>query len=137
MMMNRSPRGVVVGHADFAAGIVSAVEAITGNGAALIAVSNAGLGVTGIESVVGGILDETGVRVIFTDLPAGSAATAARRLQRRYPDLIVLAGINLATLLGFAQDTGAAPNGQLQEHARAAFERGKATMLTFGENRVD
>ena len=75
-------RGVVAGHGTFASGIISAVEQITGRGRHFVAISNTGLCLDDIQSALVRALDETGARVIFTDLPAGSCTMAVRRLIR-------------------------------------------------------
>ena len=131
--MSSAVRALVVGHADFAEGIVSAVEQITGNGASLMALSNATLGASAIEELVRNSLASTGARVVFTDLPAGSAAMAVRRIQRTMPELIVVAGANLASLLEFVQQLG----DQDIDAATRALDRGKASMLMLGGQRVD
>jgi len=65
--------------------------------------------------------------VIFTDLPAGSATLAARRLVRNDPGLMLVSGVNLATLLDFVFNNEASP----EEAARSAAERGKASLIVI------
>ncbi len=125
--MSSGVRALVVGHAGFAVGIVSAVEQITGNGAMLVPLSNVSLGTDGIEQMVRAALAENGISVVFTDLPAGSATMAARRVQRSLPGLTVVAGANLAVLLDFVQR----PDEPSEQSALEALERGKATMIAF------
>jgi PTS system N-acetylgalactosamine-specific IIA component len=125
--MSNKPRAIVVGHADFAAGIISAVNQITGSGARLVPISSAGHGAAGIERMIREVVEETGVRVIFTDLPGGSATMAAMRVQRNTPGLTVATGTNLAVLLDFVQrDAGVLDGGP-----SAALEKGKASMIVF------
>jgi PTS system N-acetylgalactosamine-specific IIA component len=95
-------RAVLAGHGGVAQGLVSAVEAIAGRGAAFAPLSNAGLGADALVAALRTAVEAHAVDVIFTDLPAGSATLAARRLQRERPALRVVAGANLATLLEFA-----------------------------------
>ena len=66
------PRAIVAGHGEFAAGLVSAVEVITGRGSQLIAVAVPGLCAEDIEKLIRQRMVESGVKVIFTDLQAGS-----------------------------------------------------------------
>ncbi|HXY29851.1 MAG TPA: hypothetical protein VEI06_04010 [Gemmatimonadaceae bacterium] len=101
-----SDRAIILAHGELAAGLVSAVEQITGRGDRFIALSNAGLGSSEIAARLEALVEETGVRVIFTDLPAGSCNFAAARLMRALPDLIVVSGVNLPTLLHFATHDG-------------------------------
>lgn len=72
-------RALVAGHADFAAGIISAVEQITGRGDSLVPIQVRGLCGADIEVVLKESLLTSGARVIFTDLHAGSCTMAARR----------------------------------------------------------
>ena len=123
-----APRAIVAGHADFAAGLVSAVEQITGRGAQLIPVSVAQLSVQDIEELLRSRMLESGVRVIFTDLQAGSCTMASRRILRGVEDAVLVAGANLPTLLDFVFAEGRpAP-----EAARHAAERGRAAITAHG-----
>jgi PTS system N-acetylgalactosamine-specific IIA component len=81
-----------------------------------------------IEGTIREQLTRTGARVIFTDLPAGSATLAARRIVRDDPGIVLVSGVNLATLLDFVFSTAASPT----EAARAAAERGKASLIVVG-----
>lgn len=119
-------RAVIAGHGDFASGLVSAVQQISGKGDTFIAVSNAGLSGTDIESTIARALDSSGASVLFTDLPAGSCTMSARRLQRSRPGLVVVTGVNLATALEFAFRS---PDETPAESACAAAEKGRATLM--------
>jgi PTS system N-acetylgalactosamine-specific IIA component len=63
--------------------------------------------------------------VIFTDLPAGSGTLAARRIVKDDPGVVLVSGVNLATLLDFVFNSAATPT----EAARSAAERGKASLI--------
>lgn len=121
-------RALVAGHADFAAGLVSAVELISGRGAMLAPIQVKGLCGTDIEELLKQTLVSTGARVIFTDLQAGSCTMAARRVQRQMPGVVLVAGANLPMLLDFAlsdvDDVAAA--------ATRAAEKGRASVNVFG-----
>lgn len=122
------PRAIVAGHGDFASGLVSAVEQITGRGSQLIAVSVAKLSVQDIEELLRRRMLETGVKVIFTDLQAGSCTMASRRILRGVDDALLVAGTNLPILLDFVFAEGrAAPDA-----ARHAAERGRAAITVHG-----
>lgn len=124
----QNPRAIVVGHGDFAAGLVSAVGQICGMADKLVVLSMMGMTPEDIESGIRDQLSRTGARVIFTDLPAGSATLAARRIVRDEPGLVLVSGVNLATLLDFVFNTSVPPT----EAARAAAERGKASLIVVG-----
>ncbi len=96
---NEAPLAVVIGHADFARGLVSAVEQVCGLGAEFLAVTNSGKSSEQIEQELERVVHTTRGKLIFTDLPAGSATMAARRLVRRTPALTLVTGANLALLL--------------------------------------
>src|SRR4051812_15042357 len=95
------PRAIVAGHGEFAAGLVSAVQQITGRGEQLIPVAVHTLGIEDIEALLRERMMEAGVRVIFTDLQAGSCTMASRRILRGTTDAVLIAGVNLPTLLDF------------------------------------
>jgi len=124
----RNPRAIVVGHGEFAGGLVSAVGQICGMADKLVVMSMMGMTPEDIESAIRAQLSSTGARVIFTDLPAGSATIAARRIVKDEPGLVLVSGVNLATLLDFVFNTSVPPT----EAARAAAERGKASLIVVG-----
>jgi N-acetylgalactosamine PTS system EIIA component len=121
-------RALVAGHGDFAAGLVSAVEAITGQGNMLEPIQVKGLCSDDIQQLLRERLLATGALVIFTDLQAGSCTMAARRLLREDADVALVSGTNLPMLLDFVmsktEDAVAA--------ARGAVEKGKSSMTVVG-----
>lgn len=121
-------RALVAGHADFAAGLVSAVELITGQGALLEPIQVAGLCGEDIQQLLRTRLAETGALVIFTDLQAGSCTMAARRLLREVADVVLVSGTNLPMLLDFVLSRAENPH----EAARAAVERAKSAITVVG-----
>jgi PTS system N-acetylgalactosamine-specific IIA component len=125
---SESPRAIVAGHGDFPDGLVSAVDQISGRGGIFIPVSNRGLSGEDIANRLTESVDGNDIKVIFTDLPGGSATLAARRMLREKPELVLVTGANLATLLEFAFQTEADP----KTAARIAAEKGRAAVLTFG-----
>jgi PTS system N-acetylgalactosamine-specific IIA component len=121
-------RAIVAGHGDFAAGLVSAVDQITGRGAQLIPVSVAKLSVEDIEALLRSRMQDSNVRVIFTDLQAGSCTMASRRILRGMDDAVLIAGTNLPTLLDFVFADARTP----PDAARHAAERGRAAITVHG-----
>src|SRR2546423_15016128 len=120
----QGPRAIVAGHGEFAAGLVSAVQQITGRGDQFVPVSVAKLSVADIEALLREKMLEADVKVIFTDLQAGSCTMASRRILRGMDDAVLVAGTNLPILLDFVfADGKTAP-----EAARHAAERGRAAM---------
>jgi N-acetylgalactosamine PTS system EIIA component len=122
------PRAVVAGHGDFAIGMVTAVDQITGRGAVLVPLTNRGLSGDDIARSLRDAVAEAGAHVVFTDLPAGSWTIAARRVQRDRPELIVVTGANLPALLDFVFQTDS-PSGIAARHAA---DKGRGAMLVFG-----
>ena len=118
-------RAIVVGHGGFAEGLISAVAQISGMGDRLIGLSNTGMTPADIESAIRSHLTAAGARVIFTDLPSGSATIAARRVMRDAPGVVLVSGVNLATLLDFVFTSCPTPT----EAARAAADRGRASLI--------
>jgi PTS system N-acetylgalactosamine-specific IIA component len=123
-----APRAIVAGHGDFAAGLVSAVDVITGRGSLLIPVAVPGLCAEDIEQLLRDRMRETGVKVIFTDLQAGSCTMAARRILRGLDDTVLVAGANLPTLLDFVF-ADAVP---AVDAARHSAERGRTAITVVG-----
>jgi N-acetylgalactosamine PTS system EIIA component len=121
-------RAIVAGHGSFASGVISAVEQITGKGASFLAMSNTGLCLDDIQDRLARALDDSGARVIFTDLPAGSCTMAVRRMIRVRPGVLLVTGINLSTLLDFAMQESVDP----VVAVNAALERGRASMAVYG-----
>ncbi|MEO8946135.1 MAG: hypothetical protein ABI338_06510 [Gemmatimonadaceae bacterium] len=122
------PRAIVAGHGPLPAGLVAAVEQITGRGNALIAFSNAGLGREEIENGLRDLITLHGVSVVFTDLPGGSATLAARRVLRDTPSLTIVTGANLAALIDFVFTDPVVP---APDSAARAAEKGRAAIASF------
>ncbi len=116
-------RAIVAGHGDFAAGMLSAVEQITGRGSVFVGMTNRSLGAADVHAQLARLVDAHQARVIFTDLPAGSCTIAARRLQKERRDVIVVMGANLAALLdfAFAEETTVLAAGHAAEKGREAL----------------
>ena len=121
-------RAIVAGHGEFAAGLVSAVEQITGRGDQFLPIAVTGLGAEDIERTLRERMLATGIRVVFTDLQAGSCTMAARRVLRGMTDAVVVCGTNLPLLLDFVFNERAAP----AEAARHATERGRSAISLVG-----
>ena len=97
-----APRAVVAGHGEFAAGMISAVQLISGRGDVFRGLSNAGLDASALLDAMDEAVVAHGARVVFTDLPAGSCTIAARRLAHSRPAITVVTGANLSMLLDYA-----------------------------------
>jgi PTS system N-acetylgalactosamine-specific IIA component len=121
-------RAIVAGHGEFAAGLVSAVEQITGRGDQFIPIAVHKLGVADIETLLRERMIGEDVRVIFTDLQAGSCTMASRRILRGMDDAVLIAGANLPTLLDFVFAEGMSA----AQAARHAAERGRAAIAVHG-----
>lgn len=119
---------VVAGHGDFAAGLISAVELISGKGDSFVAVTSRDLGAAEIEDALRSSVEANAVRVIFTDLPAGSCTIAARRVARDVPGMVVVTGANLSVLLSWALGG----DGD-RAAAERAVERGRGAMVVLPE----
>src|SRR5687768_9519149 len=126
-MSSKSPRGVIVGHGEFASGLLSAVQQICGRMDVFAAVSNRDYPADELERILRGYVAD-GAEIIFTDLPGGSAATAARRVMRDNPKLVLVTGANLAGLVEFALGGPCGP----ATAARTAVEKGRSSMDSSG-----
>ena len=119
-------RALVAGHGDFAAGLISAVEAVTGRGDLLDPIEVKGLCGEDIQLLLRERLKVNGATIIFTDLQAGSCTMAARRLLREMPGVLLVSGANLPMLLDFVMSSAEA-----HEAARAAVERARAAISVY------
>jgi PTS system N-acetylgalactosamine-specific IIA component len=121
-------RAIVAGHGEFAAGLVSAVEQITGRGDVFRTISARDLSAVDLEGLLRRTIEETGVQVVFTDLQAGSCTMAARRVLRDRHDVLLVAGSNLPMLLDFVFAETLPPIAA----ARHALDRGRAAITATG-----
>ena len=121
-------RALVAGHGDFAAGLISAVEAVTGRGEMLEPIQVKGLCGEDIQQLLRERLHATGAVVIFTDLQAGSCTMAARRLLREEGQVLLVSGTNLPMLLDFVMSS--TPNAV--EAAHAAVDRARSAIAAYG-----
>ena len=117
-------RAIVAGHGSFAEGLISAVHQITGHGAMFVPMTNNGLCAEDIMHTLSRALDETGAKVIFTDLPAGSCTMAVRRLLRGRTGVVLITGSNVPMLLDFAMQDAVDP----LEAAHATVERARTAI---------
>ena len=127
-MSETALRALIAGHGDFAAGLISAVEAITGRGDVFIGIQVRDLCSDDIQQLLRDRLRESGAQVIFTDLSAGSCTMAARKVLRDMPGAVLVAGVNLPMLLEFCFSTN--PSGP--EAAAAAAEKGRQSVSVHG-----
>ena len=125
----QTPRAIIAGHGSFPEGMISAVEQITGYGKVFVALSNSGLSGEDIESRLRTRSESLGLKVFFTDLPAGSATIAVRRIMRDTEGVILVTGTNLATLLEFVFRGEETP----ADAARHAAEKGRTSLCAHGE----
>lgn len=120
------PVAIVAAHGDLAFGFVSAVEQITGRGELFLPMSNAGMGAADIEHALLTLVDTRQIRVIFTDLPAGSCTIAARRVVAARPQVVLVTGASLPLLLDFMSHEELEPT----EAVTHAVDRAVRSLLT-------
>jgi N-acetylgalactosamine PTS system EIIA component len=99
--MSEPVRGLVVSHASLSEGLVRSVRQIAGaEEGALQAISNDGCNPEALVARVAKALGD-GPGIVFTDMPSGSCALAARRLAGERSDIALVCGVNLPILLDF------------------------------------
>ena len=123
---------VVAAHGDLARAFLEAVTLITGRGDRLVAISNRDRDAGGVHAALRQAVIETNAQVIFTDLPAGSCTMAARRVQREFPHVDIVAGVSLPLLLDFVLNNAEPP--PASEHLA---ERAREHLLVWEGTRVD
>ena len=109
---------MVVSHGELASAFVDAVQRITGQDGALVAVSNEGCDRDGLLRALTDAVG-SGPAVLFVDLPSGSCLQAAARYVREHADVAVVCGVNLAMLIDFVYHRDLTP--------AAAADRAAAT----------
>lgn len=125
-MSEGAPVAIIAAHGDLAAGFVTAVEQITGRGNLFLPMTNAGMGASEIEGALLELVDARNIRVIFTDLPAGSCTIAARRVLAARPGVVLVTGASLPLLLDFMSHEELAP----AEAASHAVDRAVRSLTT-------
>ena len=125
-MSEGEPVAIIAAHGDLAAGFVTAVEQITGRGDLFLAMTNEGMGAAEIERAMLELVDARNIRVIFTDLPAGSCTIAARRVLAARPGVVLVTGASLPLLLDFMSHEELAP----AEAATHAVDRAVRSLTT-------
>lgn len=119
----------MAGHGSFPEGIIAAVEQITGCGGVFIPLSNSGLSGDELETRLRATAAASGARVFFTDLPAGSATLAVRRIMRERREIVLVTGANLAALLEFVFQSEISP----ADAARHAADKGRLALTVYGD----
>jgi N-acetylgalactosamine PTS system EIIA component len=100
-MSEHGVRGLIIAHSSLADGFAAAVRQIAGVGEeALQTLTNEGRGPEGLLDAVRKAAGDSEV-VIFTDLPSGSCALAARKAAMNRPGTAIVSGVNLPLLLDF------------------------------------
>jgi mannose/fructose-specific phosphotransferase system component IIA len=97
-------RGILVAHGSMAQGLADAVRRISGvDDTVVIPLSNDGKSPQVLQEDLDRVLEglEGSPAIVFTDLPGGSCALAARLCSRAHPDHAVVTGVNLPILLEF------------------------------------
>lgn len=98
--MSERALGVLVSHGKLAQGLLDALQGITGSREDVIPLDNEGLTPEALEQRLADVVAGHPA-VVFVDLPSGSCAFAARRLQAKHPRIAVVCGVNLPLLLDF------------------------------------
>jgi len=123
--MSELLKGVVFTHAGLSDSLVAAVQEITGDTEALVAVSNCGLGREGMCAVVSEMIEFTPV-VVFVDLPGGSCFQAVLSVARERDDVALVTGVNLPMLLDFVFNRNVSPAAAAERAASVGVQSVKA-----------
>ena len=127
-MSEGPPVAIIAAHGDLAVGLVSAVQQITGRGELFLPMTNSGMGAAEIERALLELVDSRNLRVIFTDLPAGSCTIAARRVLAARPHVVLVTGTSLPLLLDFMSHEELEP----AQAATHAVERAVRSLTMVG-----
>jgi len=125
--MSERLTGIVLAHAEVAAALVSAVQAIAGTDHGLEPVSNDGCDRAGLSARLDAAIAGRAT-LIFADMPGGSCAFSAARYARGHDTVRVVTGVNLAMLLDFAFHR----DQPLDTAAARALETGRSSVTVVG-----
>jgi mannose/fructose-specific phosphotransferase system component IIA len=95
---------ILVSHENVSQSMVEALAKITGESRDIISLSSKGISPGQLEDqIVTTIKSMSSVEgiILFTDLQGGSCSLVCSRIQRKYPDIVVITGINLPLLIDF------------------------------------
>lgn len=127
--MGEGVRGIVVAHSELAAGLIGAVERITGlEAGVLLPLSNEGLGPEGLRERLTELVGD-GPAIVFTDLREGSCGMAGRYVCVSGPERVLITGVNLPVLLDFATKRHL----PLPELVDRLIERGRSAIAAYGD----
>ena len=122
-------RATLVTHGALGAELLKTAEAILGPQEGCAFVSNAGRSLEALMAELSDRLDDGEPQVLFVDLLGGSCGHVCALIQRRYPKVLLAAGINLPMLLEFLHHRGRVPLGELKARL---LERGRDGIRCFG-----
>ncbi len=119
---------ILVSHENIADSLIRALERITGESDHLVPISSKGISPGQLESRIAGAIeamrDLDGV-ILFSDLHGGSCSLVCSRVQRTFPDIAVITGVNLPLLIDYVfQRRRPLPDitGRLVEKGRAGIK---------------
>jgi len=96
-------KGIIVGHSDFAKGMLHTAEQIVGKQPDLEIVSNKGISCEVLSERIAKIVrsNESQETIVFVDLPGGSCTISCYGLLKDYNELNIIVGVNLPMLIEF------------------------------------
>ncbi len=122
-------RGVVVAHGTLAQGLVDAATRIAGIEAGiLVPISNDGKSPQSLQETLDDYLGD-GPVIVFTDLPSGSCAMAARMCCKDQDRRAIVSGVNLPILLDFVFNRHL----PFQELVPRLLSKGAGSMISIPE----
>ena len=122
-------RATLVTHGALGAELLKTAEAILGPQEGCSFVSNAGRSLETLMADLSDRLQRDEAQVLFVDLLGGSCGHVCALIQRRYPRVLLAAGVNLPMLLEFLHHRGRVPLGELKTRI---LERGRDGIRCFG-----
>ena len=127
-------QALVMTHGKIGQELVRVVEMILGPIEGLESLSNHGLGADDLRDRVSGWLggeqaDSSG-SIIFVDDFGGSCGTAAQLCCAQRPDVAIVAGVNLAMLLGFVTWRD---DSELDELVQQVVQKGRESIVRLGK----
>ncbi len=128
--MSGTVRATIVTHGALGAEFLKTAQAILGPQQDCAFVTNAGKSIDQLMAELEEHLrGDDGPQVLFVDLMGGSCGHVCALVQRRFPRILLVTGVNLPMLLEFLHHRGRVPLPELKERL---LDRGREGIRAFG-----
>ncbi len=125
---------ILVSHENLSRSLVEAVAKITGESENIVPISSRGLSPAHLAEEVVSVIEamkNVDRIILFTDLHGGTCSLVCGRIQRKFPEIPVITGVNLPLLIDFVFQRNDPP----EDIIRRLVEKGRAGIQTYSGER--